>query len=91
MVPDKTSCAPSHKTKTTEPKIRNIATAVSKARARVVLRAAMKACSTAPPNRVAVACCALKACMVLTAPMLSEAKALASASLSCAARERART
>ena len=61
---------------------------VSQARATAELRDASKASCAARANRAAVALSIPKACMVRTAPTASAAKAEASASRSCATRER---
>ena len=91
MRPASTSCAPSHRTKTTLQKASETATAIriarvaahcARPRRRLRPRARSAPCSpVSAPN----------ACMVLTAPRLSAAKAVASASVSWAWRERRRT
>ena len=73
MRPTNTSLAPTHSTVTTLPAMMNIAKAVSRARAKIAVRAARKASSTLLPKRRLAIASLVKAWRVRTAPSVSEA------------------
>ena len=73
MAPTSTSWEPNQSTATTEEKIRKIAMNVSRERARMDARAAVKAFSTAAAKRPVTSFSLVKDCSVRIAPICSDA------------------
>ena len=88
IVSDRTSFAPIQSTATTLEKIRKIAKPVSTARVRIASRAASNASSTACEKLNRTFSSLVYDCIVPTAPIDSDAYAVASAKVSCASLER---